>query len=202
VLYLDEIKNYVRLCGNLAGRPAFSHSGRNEEYYTFPLEISRLSGTIDTINIVCRKDLLETVELTDDHHIKIIGELRTYNNRSGVGNKLMITVFAHEITFTDEPDDNYVMLTGTICKPPNLRKTPLGREICDLMVAVNRRYGRSDYLPCIAWGVLAQASSEYEVGTKINLEGRIQSRIYIKNIDGVSHERTAFEVSVLMITPV
>ena len=197
---MEKLSNYVQLCGILAGRPEFSHSGRNEEYYIFPLDTERLSGTVDTINVIARKSLLDELEVEEKQRISVVGELRSFNNKSGVGNKLVITVFAKEICFTDEEDNNYVMLTGALCKPANLRKTPMGREICDMMIAANRKYGRSDYLPCIAWGSVAQTASELIAGDIIQIEGRIQSRNYIKIEDGVSVSRTAFEVSVISIT--
>ena len=128
--------------------------------------------------------------------IRVTGEVRSFNNRSGEGNRLIITVFARNISLSDEPDHNHVTLTGTLCKKPTLRATPMGREICDMMLAVNRRYGRSDYLPCIAWGLRARECAHWDVGTRVAVEGRLQSRNYIKTVDGVPVEKTAFEVSV------
>ena len=125
------------------------------------------------------------------------GELRSFNNKSGKGSKLVISVFAREISFTGEEDKNSVILIGTLCKPPNLRRTPMGREICDLMLAVNRKYGRSDYLPCIAWGRNAELASTWSVGKEIKITGRIQSRKYIKIENGEGIEKVAFEVSVI-----
>lgn len=192
-----ETNNYTELCGILSGRPVFSHTLRNEVFYTFPLEVERLSGTVDTINIIIRYELLESIEISEHQHVLVKGELRSYNNKSGQGSRLVITVLAKQISLTDEDDRNIVMLKGTICKPPNLRHTPMGREICDIMLAVNRQYGRSDYLPCIAWGHYAQSVSELDVGAVISLTGRIQSRQYIKNENGAPIEKTAFEVSVV-----
>ena len=124
------------------------------------------------------------------------GELRSFNNRSGEGSRLVITVFAREIGPPEENVwENQVELLGTLCKPPNRRTTPMGREICDLMIAVNRHYGRSDYLPCIAWGQNARLAAGWAVGTRVRVLGRIQSREYIKNINGEPVTRTAFEVS-------
>ena len=197
---MDELSNYVELHGVMAGKPEFSHASRNEKYYTFPLEIERLSGTSDTINIIIRSGLMESLEIEEKQRLAITGELRSFNNKSGEGSRLVITVFAKTLILTDEDYKNTVILTGVLCKPPNLRRTPMGREICDMMLAVNRRYGRSDYLPCIAWGQLAEAASELEVGSTIRLEGRIQSRKYIKMENGRSTERTAFEVSAVSIT--
>ena len=129
----------------------------------------------------------------------MLGELRSFNNKSGEGARLVITVFAKEIILCDDEDCNVIRLIGTLCKKPNLRTTPMGRDICDLMLAVNRKYGRSDYLPCIAWGIKAREAADWDVGTTVSLEGRIQSRTYIKLIDDVPVEKTAFEVSVIEI---
>ena len=188
--------NFIKLCGVMAGAPVYSHSGRGIRFYSFPLEIQRLSGNTDTVNIVLRAEQLARLEAAETEKICICGQLRTFNNRKTEGAKLVITVLAKEIYLCDEPDENLVCLSGTLCKEPNLRVTPLGRDICDLMLAVNRRYGRSDYLPCICWGLKAQEAALWTVGTSIRLEGRLQSRRYIKVTDSGPVERTAFEVSV------
>jgi single-strand DNA-binding protein len=190
--------NYAELCGIMAAAPEFSHSGRGETFYTFPLETRRLSGAVDRINIVARRELVSP-ELEEAGKLRVTGELRSFNNRRGEGAKLVITVFAREINFCDDDDSNTVRLVGTLCKQPALRTTPMGRDICDLMVAVNRRYGRSDYLPCITWGLRARDAALWQVGDHVSLEGRIQSRGYIKLVDGQAIERTAFEVSVVEI---
>ena len=190
--------NYAELCGIMAAAPEFSHSGRGETFYTFPLETRRLSGAVDRINIVARRELVSP-ELEEAGKLRVTGELRSFNNRRGEGAKLVITVFAREISFCDDDDSNTVRLVGTLCKQPALRTTPMGRDICDLMLAVNRRYGRSDYLPCITWGLRARDAALWQVGDHVSLEGRIQSRGYIKLVDGQAIERTAFEVSVVEI---
>lgn len=188
--------NYAKLCGVMAAKPVYSHSSRGQQFYTFLLEVLRLSGNCDTLNIIARPEQLAAVEAAERERICVIGQLRTFNNRHGEGAKLVITVFAREIYLTDEDDCNLVQLTGTLCKAPNLRCTPMGRDICDLMLAVNRHYGRSDYLPCICWGVKAREAEAWGVGTQLRLEGRIQSRRYIKLSEDGAVEKTAFEVSV------
>lgn len=193
-------RNFAQLCGVIAAAPTFSHSGRGESFYTFPLEVARLSGATDKINIIVRDELLESVTLKEAEKICVIGELRSFNNKSGEGAKLVITVFAKEISLCDDDDMNDVHLIGTLCKKPNLRMTPMGRDICDLMLAVNRRYGRSDYLPCITWGLKAREAAEWDTGTVVSLDGRIQSRNYIKIIGGDPVEKTAYEVSVTDIS--
>ncbi|WP_073076138.1 single-stranded DNA-binding protein [Sporobacter termitidis] len=195
------MNNVVELCGSIADKPRFSHMGGSESYFSFPLDIERLSGFVDTVNIIVRQEMLEKLEIEDSQHIAVTGELRSFNNKRGDGSRLVISVFAKELYFTDDEDKNLVRLTGAICKKPNLRKTPMGRQICDIMLAVNRRYGRSDYLPCIAWGRLAEGAAELAVGDTISLEGRIQSRKYIKNENGAATERTAFEVSIVTLLP-
>jgi len=195
---MDEmtVYNRVELCGILADAPFFSHGSRGERFYQFPLETVRLSGAVDRINVVAREELLQSLEVLPLEKLLVSGEVRSFNNRSGEGSRLVITVFARSIALNDDPDRNHVALTGTLCKKPTLRATPMGREICDMMLAVNRRYGRSDYLPCIAWGLQARQCALWSVGTRISLEGRLQSRNYIKTVDGFPMEKTAYEVSV------
>ena len=131
--------------------------------------------------------------------LTVQGEVRTFNNRSGVGRRLVVSVFARTLSQEEGEDENRLELSGTLCKPPVLRTTPLGRTICDMILAINRRYGRADYLPCIAWGSLAYRCGEMAVGDHLALEGRLQSRIYTKEVDGQLQERTAFEVSVMSL---
>jgi len=188
--------NSVLLCGHMADRPCFSHSSRGQDFYSFPLEIPRLSGNYDILNILARPNQLENIGIESGDKLHISGQLRTFNNRKKEGAKLIITVLAKEIELADSDYKNSIVLHGTLCKKPNLRCTPMGREICDLMLAVNRRYGRSDYIPCICWGNRARAAADWDVGTKLDIEGRIQSRKYIKLIDSVAFEKTAYEVSV------
>lgn len=198
---MDEIRitNSVELRGTLASRPVFSHESRGERFFHFSLEVSRLSGVTDSINIVAREQLLAETLVELEDKLLVVGELRSFNDKSGERSKLVITVFAKELTLDSAEDVNIVELSGALCKQPTLRTTPMGREICDLMIAVNRRYGRSDYLPCISWGQRAREASGWQVGAKVRLLGRIQSRCYIKNIDGVPVEKTAYEVSIIEI---
>ena len=187
--------NRVRLCGTLAGAPRRSHRAGGQDFFSFPLEVRRLSGSSDTLNIVLRKSLLASAALEDRARLLVTGELRSFNNRRAEGAKLVLTVLAREIRLTDEPDDNRVTLIGTLCKAPNPRVTPLGRDICDLLLAVNRRGKRSDYLPCICWGSRAREAARWTVGTQVHLEGRFQSRDYLKLGEDGLIQRTAYEVS-------
>ena len=193
--------NAVFLRGTLAGAPRFSHENRGERFYTFPLEVCRLSGATDVLNIIVRQSLAETLETEDREKCFVRGEIRSFNNKSGSGPKLVIAAFARELGFDNGDDTNTVELTGTLCKTPTLRFTPMGREICDMMLAVNRRYGRSDYLPCIAWGLRARLASAWNVGQSIRLKGRFQSRQYTKILDGERLEKTAYEISVIELAP-
>ncbi len=188
--------NYTRLCGYITEKPVFSHTSRSQDFYTFPLQVQRLSGNVDSLNIIIRQSQLRELEISGHDKLCVEGQLRSFNNRRGQGAKLIITVFAKELYFCDDDFQNQVTLCGTLCKKPNLRCTPMGRDICDLMLAVNRPYGRSDYLPCICWGTTARLASQFDVGTHISLEGRIQSRKYIKLTEQGPIEKTAFEVSI------
>jgi len=196
---LNQENNRVRLCGTMAGTPRWSHRAGGHDFWCFPLEVERLSGSCDTLNIVLRPELLTAAEAEDRSRLLVGGELRSFNNRRGEGAKLVLTVLARELSLTDEPDDNFVSLTGTLCKIPTARVTPLGRDICDLLVAVNRRGGRSDYLPCICWGSRAREAAHWTVGTIIRLEGRFQSREYLKPAEDGFIQRTAYEVSAAKI---
>jgi primosomal replication protein N len=187
--------NRVRLCGTMAGPPCWSHRAGMRAFYVFPLAVQRLSGSSDVLNIVLRREQLEAVEVTERPRLLVEGELRIFNNRRAEGAKLVLTVLAREIRLTDEPDDNRVTLTGTLCKAPNPRVTPLGRDICDLLLAVNRRGKRSDYLPCICWGSCAREAARWTVGTVARLEGRFQSRSYVKLTETGLEPHVAYEVS-------
>lgn len=191
--------NLVELCGTAETNAVFSHESRGERFYRFPLTIHRLSGTADTLNVIVREHLLSSAAITPGQRLQVSGELRSFNNKHSEGSKLVITVFAHSLLPADGADANSVALRGTLCKLPNLRTTPMGREICDFMLAVNRHYGRSDYLPCIAWGIKAKETAQWPVGTVVSLTGRVQSRQYVKVIEGAAVEKTAFEVSVVEI---
>ncbi|MBR2490001.1 MAG: single-stranded DNA-binding protein, partial [Ruminiclostridium sp.] len=160
----------------------------------------RLSGREDLLNILLPHTLEEGFPRPGDY-VEVAGQIRSFNNRTGVGNRLVITVLARSILPTQEEPCNQVLLGGTLCKPPVLRRTPLGRDICDLLLAVNRKYRRADYLPCIAWGSVALACSRLEVGDPLLLEGRLQSRTYWKTIGEDTQERTAYEISISTLLP-
>ena len=190
-------ENRILLRGQMAGPPRISHESHGTQYHTFPLSVPRLSGTADVLNILVPHTVLEQLDPRPGDGLELAGEVRSFNNRSGTGSRLVISVLARSLTFHDGPPVNELYLEGALCKAPIHRRTPLGRDICDLLLAVNRRYGRADYLPCIAWGSLAVACSELTVGTRVGIEGRLQSRIYHKEENGLTTDRTAYEVSAM-----
>ena len=194
-------ENHAVLRGTAAAEPVFSHTNHGVDFFLFPLTVPRLSGAEDRLNVVAPAPLLADFPRAPGRQVEVAGEVRTFNNRTGPGSRLVITLLARALTETEEAPCNQLTLSGVLCKPPILRRTPLGREICDLMLAVNRRYGRADYLPCIAWGALAQRCAGLAVGDGVALEGRLQSRLYQKVVEGAVQERTAFEVSVTTLVP-
>ncbi len=193
--------NQVILRGTVEACPAFSHMSHQETFYLFPLAVERLSGNRDVLNIQLPGKLLADAPVEPGEEVEVRGSLRTFNNRSGVGARLVITVLAESLTPAAEPHANLLTLRGTICRLGTVRRTPLGREICDFTLAVNRRYGRSDYLPCIAWGSLAQRCALLGVGSRLTLEGRLQSRAYTKQYPDHAEERVAYECSAMALEP-
>ncbi len=196
----ERENNAVLLIGTAAGEAGFSHRSRERCFYTLPLAVRRLSGTEDRLNLLLDAGFLRERAIFPGARLGLRGELRSFNNHSGQGSRLVLSVFVRELWDALEDDANEVCLTGSLCKPPNFRRTPMGREICDLMLAVRRKYGRSDYLPCIAWGANARMAADWAVGSAVGLTGRIQSRAYQKIIDGVPIEKTAYEVSVIALS--
>ena len=192
---MTHSQNDVLLEGYPASSPEWSHENHGTQFYRFLLEVPRLSGTPDILPVLLRADLLDRAG--SQGPLRIRGQLRSFNNRSGVGNKLVLTVYATDIQPGTGESCNQILLTGSLCKPPIFRRTPLGRSICDLMLAVPRRYGRADYLPVIAWGQLAVQASCLGVGDRLSLEGRVQSRAYHKVTGSGTEERTAYEVSMM-----
>ncbi len=195
-------ENRAMLRGRVAEAPVLSHENHGVSYWLFPLGITRLSGAEDRVNVVVSAPLLEECAISPGMGVEVEGEVRSFNNKSGNGSRLVVTIYARTVKPSEEEHQNQLTLAGVLCKPATVRRTPLGREICDLMLAVNRKYGRADYLPCIAWGSLAQRCGALAVGDGVRIEGRFQSRKYTKVENGVSHERTAFEISVMKLESV
>lgn len=194
--------NVAELCGVVLSDLKFSHKTYGEIFYTFVLGIERRSGYIDEINVMVSERLIFENPPHIDDFLEIKGQVRTYNELVEEKNKLNVVVFAKEI-YPSEGfgyNENYIYLEGFLCKTPIKRTSPLGREICDMMLAVNRMYNKSDYIPCIAWGRNAGYAEKLGVGTKLAVEGRIQSREYKKKLDdGAAELRKAFEVSLVKL---
>ena len=196
---MDETRNDLLLRGTAAAESAFSHENHGQRFYRFPLSVRRLSGQADVLQVIATGEQLSHLLPLTGRRLEIQGQLRSFNNKSGQGSRLVISAFTRLLVETAGEDVNIIELKGAICKPPVLRRTPLGRCICDMMLAVNRRYGRADYLPCIAWGQVAMVTGQLPVGSTLALEGRVQSRVYTKVVDGVPQERTAYEVSIMRL---
>ncbi len=205
--YLEN--NYLTLVGKVTGEKKFSHEIYGERFYIFNLSIPRLSGNSDIIPITISERLIKEDTLQEGNKLLIKGQFRSYNSYENEKNRLILTVFAKDIMEVEENEEeendivrkdivtNEVVLVGYICKKPIYRQTPFGREIADLLLAVNRAYNKSDYIPCIAWGRNARFCQNLEVGTQVKVVGRVQSRTYEKkHEDGSVETRVAYEVSI------
>ena len=193
--------NQVSIMGEIASEFVFSHEVFGEGFYMVDILVKRLSNSSDRIPVMISERLVDVTQDYQGEYIQILGQFRSYNRHEEKKNRLVLSVFVREISFVEEESDkmktNQIFLDGYICKMPVYRKTPLGREIADMLVAVNRPYGKSDYIPCICWGRNARFSSTFEVGGHVQVWGRIQSRDYMKKLDGdITEKRTAYEVSV------
>ncbi len=206
--YLEN--NYLTLVGKVTGEKKFSHEIYGESFYVFNLEIPRLSGNSDIIPITVSERLIKEETLQEGKKLLVKGQFRSYNSYEEGKNRLILTVFAKDIMELEENENeeenemvkkdiitNEVVLVGYICKKPIYRQTPFGREISDILLAVNRAYNKSDYIPCIAWGRNARFCQNLEVGVQVKVVGRVQSRAYEKkHEDGTVETRTAYEISV------
>lgn len=204
--YADN--NHLILMGKVTSEKRFSHEIYGESFYIFDMEVPRLSNNADIIPVTISERLIEDDKLQIGRNVLIKGQFRSYNSYETEKNKLILTVFAKDIFFEKEIEDlrdeeskevvsNEVILTGYVCKKPIYRQTPFGREIADLLLAVNRAYNKSDYIPAIAWGRTARFCQNIEVGTEVKVTGRVQSRSYEKKFeDGTTQTRVAYEVSV------
>lgn len=196
--------NNVQICGAIISDFNFSHESHGEKFYSIMIGAERLSGCFDFVPLLISERL---IDVNGDYRGRMIlanGQFRSYNRHEGTKNRLVLSIFVREWEYVEGDQKlgktNQIFIEGYICKPPTYRKTPLGREAADLLVAVNRSYGKSDYIPCICWGRNARYISRFPVGTRVKLYGRIQSREYIKKFDdGTQETRTAYEVSVSRI---
>lgn len=197
--------NKVNIVGEIVSDFVYSHEVFGEGFYLVDVSVNRLSNMADVIPLMVSERLIDVTKDYKGMIIEAAGQFRSYNRHEGLKNRLVLSIFVRELQFLDEEvkdqsKTNYIELDGFICKPPVYRKTPLGREIADVLIAVNRPYGKSDYIPCIAWGRNARFASTFEVGGHIKVWGRVQSREYTKKIsEEESEKRIAYEVSVSKI---
>lgn len=196
--YEQMSNNKLQLSGTIVTKPQFTHEVMGESFYDSVLSVPRLSGQKDDIPITVSDRLLTQYDFCEGSNISIVGQFRSYNKLDNNKSRLLLTAFVREILPEDQVENpNSIELIGYICKPPIYRTTPFKREICDVLIAVNRAYNKSDYIPCIMWGRNARYVQNLAVGEKLCISGRVQSRTYIKNIsEDQSEERVAYEVSV------
>ena len=194
---MEHSENRITLRGSLQALPVLSHENHGKKFYRFTLEVPRLSGAIDLLPVVAEEGLLNAMDLSGGDMLTVTGQVRSHNIRTDSARHLLIFVFAQSIVCEDGEPINDCILKGPLCREPTYRRTPLGREICDAMLAVPRAFRRSDYLPCILWGRTAVEVSNCHVRDVITISGRLQSRIYTKVTDNGPEERTAYEISAL-----
>jgi len=195
-----SLNNVVKIGGTIASNLEFSHEIYDERFYKFFVDVERLSDLKDSLPVIVSERIIDINNIKIGDSVLVEGQFRSYNELNDVKSKLVLSIFAKEIKLSNEEDVskiNDIILEGFICKKPIYRKTPLGREISDMLVAVNRSYKKSDYIPCILWGRNAKYSETLEVGTKVKLSGRVQARVYEKKqVDGESIKHIAYEISV------
>ena len=194
---MEHLANQITLRGSLASLPQFSHENHGHRFFRFLLEVPRLSGAVDTLPVVAQEEILNAADLSAGEMLTVTGQVRSHNIRSDGRRHLLIFVFPTKILCEDGEPKNEVTLEGTLCREPTYRRTPLGREICDVMLAVPRAFKRADYLPCILWGRTAQETAQCHTRDTLRIQGRLQSRAYTTVTEGGSEERTAYEISAL-----
>ena len=194
---MEHLCNTITLRGILQCLPQFSHENHGNRFYRFFLEVPRLSGAVDILPVIAQQELIDSIDPCGGSMVRVTGQIRSHNQHIDGKRRLMIFVFASEVTAEEGEPINDVVLEGPLCKEPVYRRTPLGREICDVMLAVPRPFRRADYLPCILWGRTACEIACCHVRDRIRIHGRLQSRIYTKVTENGMQERTAYEVSAL-----
>lgn len=194
---MEHMANQVFLRGSLLSLPEYSHENHGRRFFRFFLEVPRLSGAVDTLPVIAEESILNTLDLSGGEMLTVTGQVRSHNIRSDGKRHLLIFAFASTLVCEDGEPVNEVILEGPLCREPVYRRTPLGREICDVMLAVPRAFRRADYLPCILWGRTAQEASRCHTRDVIRICGRLQSRVYTKVTETGSEERTAYEISAL-----
>ena len=191
------MENQITLRGSLLAMPHFSHENHGKKFYRFTLEVPRLSGAVDLLPVVAEEKIMNSFDLSDGKMLTVTGQIRSHNVRENGVRHLLIFVYAMQIICEDGDPINDVIIEGPLCKDPTYRRTPLGREICDVMLAVPRAFKRADYLPCILWGRTAQEAAQCQTRDVVRIYGRLQSRIYTKLTEEGAQERTAYEISAL-----
>ena len=194
---MEQATNTITLRGTLLALPKPSHSNHGKCFYRFTLEVPRLSGAVDLLPVVAEESLIMELDPTAGDMLTVTGQVRSHNQRSEDGRHLLIFVFATSITVECGEPLNEVYLKGPLCREPTYRRTPLGREICDAMLAVPRAFHRADYLPCIIWGRTAQDISSCHTRDVVTIYGRLQSRIYTKITPDGAQDRTTYEISAM-----
>lgn len=194
---MEHTNNAITLRGCLQELPVFSHENHGRRFFRFMLEVQRLSGAVDLLPVIAEEAVLDRIDPCAGGMLTVTGQIRSYNQRSDGVRHLIIFVFATDVVAEDGEPMNQVVLEGPLCREPNYRRTPLGRDICDAMLAVPRAFRRADYLPCIIWGRTAQQIAQCHTSDRIRIEGRLQSRIYTKLTEEGLVERTAYEISAL-----
>lgn len=194
---MEQMVNQILLRGTLGSLPQFSHENHGRRFFRFLLEVPRLSGAVDILPVVAQEEVLNQADLSAGAMLTVIGQIRSHNVRTDGRRHLLIFVYPSQILCEDGQPRNEVMVEGILCRQPTYRRTPLGREICDSMLAVPRAFQRSDYLPCILWGRTALEISQCQTGDRLRICGRLQSRCYTKVTDEGVQERTAYEISAL-----
>ena len=190
-------RNQTMLRGSLLELPAFSHENHGKRFFRFFLEVPRLSGAVDILPVIAEQTALRAMDPFGGGLLTVTGQVRSHNIREGGRRRLSVFVFASDVIAEDGEPINTVRLDGAVCREPTYRRTPLGREICDVLLAVPRAFHRADYLPCILWGKIAAQAAGCAVGDRILLDGRLQSRIYTKLTEEGAEERTAYEISAM-----
>ena len=194
---MEYTTNSISLRGSLRELPKFSHENHGRRFFRFELEVPRLSGAVDILPVIAEEQLVNNIDPNGGDMLTVTGQIRSHNRRTETSRHLMIFVFAGSIITEEGEPVNDCVLEGPLCKEPIFRRTPLGREICDVMLAVPRAFRRADYLPCILWGRTAQEISDCHTRDRIRICGRLQSRTYTKLTDAGPQERTAYEISAL-----
>lgn len=194
---MEATVNQAVIRGSLRELPVFSHENHGRRFFRFYLDVLRLSGAVDTLPVIAEETVISGIDPSGGEMLRVEGQIRSHNLRQDGRRRLLIFLFAASVTAEDGEPVNDVTVEGILCREPVFRRTPLGREICDVMLAVPRAFQRADYLPCILWGKTAQEAARCRTRDRIRISGRFQSRVYTKLSESGAQERTAYEISAL-----